>query len=716
MANQLIVPPLPCFTRDLFFDRFNERLTNTAAAAFCNSLVYNCGGYLCDNFGRKANADEREFHRGIIVVIESIHVQNFRCIRNEELPCKKLTALVGPNGAGKSSFLQALNVFFNPNAKCTEDDFYDRDTTQDIIIRITFSDLSTEEMEKFGKCLRDGKLAVEKVLQWSSGKLEQKYYGTIRKNPEFEPFRLANGPQLKAEYTKLKQDKYESLPSYTKKDLAEKELQKLEEAHPEECSDQQREEVHFFGYKGGGLASIEQYTRFIFVPAVRDASEDATDASGTPLMEIMDLLVRSVLEQREEIVELQERTLRQYREIVDPDKLGELQDLEQGLNDTLQTYIPDAGIKLSWRQSDIDIPMPKADIKLLEHNYLSSVERSGHGLQRAFILTLLQHLALAQSVMPDTAEGTETGEHETRDHKLKGPNLIIAIEEPELYQHPCRQRHLSRILHGLTEAATGASVQIIYSTHSPLFIDLARFDSIRILRKAENSQSGKPKHTNVTYATFDQVVRRLEKIDKKSPGTYTRSQLEARSLTLMTPLMNEGFFADLAVLVEGEGDRVAILTVAEEMQHDLDAMGISIIPCMSKSNLCKPAAIFYYLAVPFYIIWDSDHHKHPRTNHKDNHKLLRCCDQEVEDWPDNICDRFACFKESLNLKLRTEIGETLYDGVVAGCKNSLNLKGRDVEKHPQVIREIIAEAYQKGKRSQTLESIVDHIVTRAKSL
>lgn len=650
------------------------------------------------------------------MVIELIRVQNFRCIKNEELPCEKLTALVGPNGSGKSSFLQALNVFFNPNAKCTEDDFYDRDTTQDIIIGITFSDLSIKEREKFGKRLRDEKLAVEKVLQWSSGKLDQKYYGTNLRNPDFEPFRSASGPQIKAEYTKLKQDKYESLSSYTRKDSAEKELQEWEEAHPDECLDQ-REEVQFFGYKEVGLANIEQYTRFIFVPAVRDASEDATDASGTPLMEIMDLLVRSVLEQREEIVELQERTLRQYREIVDPDKLGELQDLEQGLNDTLQTYIPDAGIKLSWRQSDIDIPMPKADIKLLEHNYLSSVERSGHGLQRAFILTLLQHLALAQSTTPDMAEeGTETGEHETQDHKLTSPNLIIAIEEPELYQHPCRQRHLSKILHNLTEAATGASVQIIYSTHSPLFIDLARFDSIRILRKAENKQPGKPRHTNVTYATFDQVVKRLEEIDKKSPGTYTRSQLEARSLTLMTPLMNEGFFADLAVLVEGEGDRVAILTVAEEMQHDLDGMGVSIIPCMSKSNLCKPAAIFYYLAVPFYIIWDSDHHKHPRTNHKDNHKLLRCCDQGVEDWPDNICDRFACFKESLNRKLRTEIGATLYDGVVARCKNSLNLKGRDVEKHPQVIREIITEAYQQRKRSESLESIVDHIVTRAKSL
>ena len=31
------------------------------------------------------------------------------------------------------------------------------------------------------------------------------------------------------------------------------------------------------------------------------------------------------------------------------------------------------------------------------------------------------------------------------------PGLILGIEEPELYQHPSRQRHLARILWGLSQ-------------------------------------------------------------------------------------------------------------------------------------------------------------------------------------------------------------------------------------------------------------------------
>lgn len=61
----------------------------------------------------------------------------------------------------------------------------------------------------------------------------------------------------------------------------------------------------------------------------------------------MDLVVRSVLAQRKEIIELQEGTQKQYEQIVDPTKLAELQTLEQDLSDTLKTYVPDAGVKFN---------------------------------------------------------------------------------------------------------------------------------------------------------------------------------------------------------------------------------------------------------------------------------------------------------------------------------------------------------------------------------
>ena len=79
------------------------------------------------------------------MIIKEICVKNFRSILDESLPCDCLTALVGRNGAGKSAFLRALEIFYDPSAKVTAEDFYAENTSLDIEIAVTFSDLTAEE-------------------------------------------------------------------------------------------------------------------------------------------------------------------------------------------------------------------------------------------------------------------------------------------------------------------------------------------------------------------------------------------------------------------------------------------------------------------------------------------------------------------------------------------------------------------------------------------
>lgn len=648
------------------------------------------------------------------MIINAIRVQNFRCIRDETLPCERLTALIGPNGSGKSSFLRALDMFYTPSARYTEDDFYDRDTSQGIIITITFTDLAEDEKKLFQKYVEGGKLTVEKEMKWPPSKGNQKYYGTSLQNPEFDSFRSAKGTNLRTEYNKLREDKYTDLSEYTNRGDAEKALQEWEESHPDQCS-RRRDEGQFFGFKEVGEAHLERFTRFISVPAVRDASEDVAEGRGTPLTEIMDLVVRGVLAQRKEIIELQAGTQKQYEQIVDPTKLVELQTLERNLSDTLKMYVPDAGVKLTWLTGDvIDIPMPKADIKLVEDEYPSSVERTGHGLQRAFILTMLQHLAAAQAPVQEDMDDKENEMDEVPKEQpsLKVPNLILGIEEPELYQHPNRQRHLSKILLKLAMGSikgVADCTQIIHSTHSPLFVDIKRFDKIRVLHKVRE-ENNKPKRTKVTYTTLDEVAKIIEKADGKPEGTYTGRTLEPRLQTLMTPWMNEGFFADIAVLVEGEEDRAVVLGVATALECDLESMGISVIPCMGKNNLDRPTVIFSKLQILVYAIWDSDY-EGKNAKPEDNHRLLRLFDQPIEDWPENVTKQFACFKRTLSDTLRTEIGEQLYDDTLEACCERLCLTGKkDAVKNPQVIQEIIKEAWNQGKSSKTLENIISKIV------
>ena len=147
----------------------------------------------------------------------------------------------------------------------------------------------------------------------------------------------------------------------------------------------------------------------------------------------------------------------------------------------------------------------------MEDDYGSRVERTGHGLQRAFIITMLQHLDAIRYVEPEPEDGDSEGaESDTKANSYQLPNLVLAIEEPELYQHPSRQRHLASVLLNLETGAipgVAKSTQVIYATHSPLFVGLDRFDQIRVLRKVPGEDS-KPMTTRLKKADLETVACR----------------------------------------------------------------------------------------------------------------------------------------------------------------------------------------------------------------
>lgn len=650
------------------------------------------------------------------MIIKSIQVKNFRSILDETLPFDQLTVLVGPNGSGKSSFLRALDLFYTANPKFGREDFYAEDMTQDIEITVTFTKLETEETDRFSSYLEGNHLTVVRVLSLKAGKPSAKYHGSSLQNPDFTEVREAGkAADKKAAYERLREDsKYSDLPKWTKQEEALVVLKSWETNHPDLCI-RQRDDGQFFGFTEVAYGYLGKYTRFILIPAVRDAADDVQEGRGTPITEILDLVVRSVLAEREDLGKLKEDTQKKYDEIMDPENLVELSALENQLTKTLKTYVPDASVSLLWiKASGVEIPMPKAEVKLVEDGYSSTVVRTGHGLQRAFILTMLQHLAVAQPPVKLTAESETTGEgqHYEQATQLKMPNLILGIEEPELYQHPNRQRHMAKIL---IQLATGTilgvaqKTQVIYSTHSPLFLSLDRFDQIRRLRKVPHDL-GRPKISKLKWSNLDEVAQILwEKLGKPEPK-FTGDTLRPRLQTIMTPWMNEGFFADVVVLVEGEDDRAAILGMAANMECDLEASGISIIPCNSKNSLDRPFAIFDSFNILTYIIWDSDEGK-SNADPSYNRYLLRLMNSSEEDWPAIIADNFACFKSKMETTICEDIGEECFNKHLRKAQEELEIVRKDQAiKYPVVIHRVIQGAKTDGKSCSTLECIVNKII------
>lgn len=648
------------------------------------------------------------------MILKAVHVKNFRSILDELLPCDCLTALVGRNGSGKSSFLRAVELFYDPAAKVTVEDFYAEDSTQDIEIAVTFSDLTAEEEDFFSAYIDRDTLTVVRVFSLAPDRKSGTYHGMRLQNPDFAEVRRAGGKRdITTKYNELRaNERYASLPSVRAADQVLAELQKWESENPGACT-RIRDDGQFFGFTEVGQGYLGRHTRFIRVPAVRDASEDATERRGSCVTEIMDLVVRSVLARRKEVTTFNEETQAKYRDIMDPAKPTELTDLQTQLTRTLKYYAPDTSVSLRWTKlADINIPMPEAGVKLLEDGYESSVQRTGHGLQRAFILTMLQHLVAAREIEEPTKEDFMSKEEIREPEEPHLPALVLAIEEPELYQHPSRQRHLASVLLQLargTIPGVAKKTQVIYTTHAPLFVGLDRFNQIRLLRR-ENGEPGKPKVTKVTRADLDAVAEEMWTACGQQGAKYTAETLRPRLQAVMTPWVNEGFFADVAVLVEGEDDRAAILGVANSMGHDFDSDGISIIPCMGKHNLDRPLVIFRQLGISTYVVWDGDHGEKD-AKPEDNRYLLRLVGQTEEDWPSGVGDRHACFKTTLEAALSEEIGKELFDRLLSEAQSHLGIQKRThALKSPVVLRQIVERAAAEGKTSTTLRGIVERIV------
>jgi putative ATP-dependent endonuclease of the OLD family len=645
------------------------------------------------------------------LIIDSVRVQNFRSILDETLKCDKLTVLVGANGAGKSSFLKAIALFYDAAPRVERDDFYDCDTTRDIVISTTFRDLSEEESGRFSNYVQDGKLIVDRVFKWDAGKSSSKLHGSTLQNPEFADFRVSaklGARPAKVEYDELRAlERYSQFPQWSSLTAAHEIIERWESENPQLCS-RSRDDGQFFGFTQVGQGYLGKSTVLRYIQAVRDASTDSTDKGDTTINEIMELVVRSSIASRDDIRNFREQTNQSYSELLNPANLSELRGLSDSISQTLRVYVPDSRVELSWQPTaELEIELPMAEVKLVEDGYVSTVGRTGHGLQRAFIMTLLQILADAQRRVVDGQTGGTLG---------RLPHLLLMIEEPELYQHPDRQRHLANVLKRLSEGESpgvATTTQVIYSTHSPHFVNIERFDKVRLLRK-KASEVGRPKVTRVSVADPQIVATELSQLYGTHATNFSLEAVAWRLQTIMTPWMNEGFFARAVILVEGEQDRAAILEVASLMGHELESMGLSVIPCFGKPNLDRPTIIFRSLGIPIYAVWDNDRGTPSEANV--NRRLLRLFGYAEEDYPCRVEADFACIEGELESSIKRDIGEDLYNELNSQCLVRFDVdRARRAEKNPIILREIIKQASNLGKRCTEIEQIVSRIVAKASS-
>jgi predicted ATP-dependent endonuclease of OLD family len=168
---------------------------------------------------------------------------------------------------------------------------------------------------------------------------------------------------------------------------------------------------------------------------------------------------------------------------------------------------------------------------------------------------------------------------------------VVLIEEPELFLSPQTQRYLYRQLRRFTAAGN----QVIYSTHSPSFLNVSRLHELVVTD--HDPETG-------TTLTQPEPIPADEEFRAYSEFDATRSEL---------------FLARAAILVEGQTERLALPFVFHALGYDPDQEGISIIECGGKPNIPVIARVAKAVRIPFLAVHDRDAPTGKKPNQAEQH-------------------------------------------------------------------------------------------------
>ena len=553
--------------------------------------------------------------------IESVRIENFRSFEDATVPFNRYGCLVGPNGAGKSTVLTALNLFFRETenlptdlGQLEQEDFHCKNTAEPIRVTVTFCDLSEEAQNDFSDYVRQGRLVVSAVATFdkASGKAQVKQYGQRLGMKALIPFfeALSEGKKvsdLKDIYADL-QKILPDLPGPGTKDAMKTTLHEYEAGRPDECVLIPSED-QFYGFSKG-VNRLAKHMQWVYVPAVKDATAEQVESRNSALGKLLARTVRSKTNFDETIQGLRTQMQRQYQELLDNSQ-GVLNDISTALQVRISEWAhPDARLRLEWKQDpekSVRVEEPWAHILAGEGNFEGELARFGHGLQRSYLLALLQELA-----------GTDDAE---------GPTLVLACEEPELYQHPPQARHLAAVLNTLSQG----NAQVIVSTHDPLFVSGQGFEDVRMIRK--DIDHGR---SEVSHMSFDDISQAVAAVTEERPV-----RLEGRLAKIhqaLQPSLNEMFFTRRLILVEGLEDVAYLWSYLHllEREEEFRRLGAHIVATNGKSELLQPLVIARHMGIPTYVIFDADADKPDgngrRIKHeKDNAALLALLGKAGED-------------------------------------------------------------------------------------
>lgn len=304
----------------------------------------------------------------------------------------------------------------------------------------------------------------------------------------------------------------------------------------------------------------------------------------------------------------------------------------------------------------------------------TAVERQGHGFQRTILISALQLLAQSSAA---SAEGV----------------ICLAIEEPELFQHPIQAQAFAKVLRSLAED-TGKRIQVAYATHSPYFLEARHFDQVRRLMRSADE-------TPVVTVHFSNV----EYVQTILNGVIDAGQIKRQLDGIVTSRLAVALFASRVLLVEGDTEVAVLYGIGDrEATGLLESKGLSIVSAGGKGGIPLAHAILTSLGIPTYALFDGDGGFEARAKavgkkqsvidaertkySTENRRLLKYFAESEVDFPtEQVGDRVATLTDHLESYL-----DANWPGWTASCLAVEASAGLELSKNQYAYRTATIEA------------------------
>ncbi len=348
-------------------------------------------------------------------------------------------------------------------------------------------------------------------------------------------------------------------------------------AHPDKPGQKQSFNPTSQAFEDGGVGGMDPLIQSRIPKPVRIKPTDSTETTQTKIVSMLKEHVKARLKEdsshSQEVIRqieiLAEKLMEETREA--------LTELSGKITANVSAVFPGTTIELVPKSKDsIDEKIVGAESFLrigTANETAIPLMHQGTGIQRALLWSALAVMSQVSPAKKKKAEGDAT--------------RILLIDEPEAFLHPPTVRGAREALYAF--ALNNPEWQVVATTHSPVFIDLSK------------------SHTTIIRVNPDVQSERFISTDKISFDGPERTRLQM--IRACNPVVNEFFFYDNIVLVEGPTEHLAVKHCASLLDMD-----VHVIDCMGKANIPLFARILNQFKSKYIIIHDSDT---PRIYRKD---------------------------------------------------------------------------------------------------